>query len=98
MDTMVTRKCDHHSDPFDCPDALIHFSPKFREYGLIIHDGGASTIGIDHCPFCGEKLPKSKRDEWFEELEKMGFDDFDDEKIPASFQTDEWYSKEGTNR
>lgn len=88
---MVTHSCDLNTDQFDCPDALIHFTPKFREYGLIIHDGGTSTICISFCPFCGEKLPESKRDEWFDHIEELGFKDFDDERIPESYQTEHWY-------
>ncbi|MBA9039899.1 MULTISPECIES: DUF6980 family protein [Priestia] len=48
--------CDIHSDPFDCPDNLILFDKTNKEYGLIIHDGGSSIIGISFCPWCGEKL------------------------------------------
>ena len=48
--------CDIHSDPFDCPDNLILFDKTNKEYGLIIHDGGSSIIGISFCPWCGAKL------------------------------------------
>ncbi|AXI28503.1 hypothetical protein CIB87_05515 [Priestia megaterium] len=48
--------CDIHSDPFDCPDNLILFDKTNKEYSLIIHDGGSSTIGISFCPWCGKKL------------------------------------------
>ncbi|MEU6743134.1 DUF6980 family protein [Streptosporangium sandarakinum] len=48
--------CDRHEDPFECPDALVTFDTRFREYGLIIHDGGTSTIGIIFCPWCGSRL------------------------------------------
>ncbi|MBE5099767.1 hypothetical protein IGH99_11360 [Bacillus aryabhattai] len=48
--------CDIHSDPFDCPDNLILFDKTNKEYGLIIHDGGSSIIGISFCPWCGKKL------------------------------------------
>ncbi|WP_439654229.1 DUF6980 family protein [Streptacidiphilus anmyonensis] len=42
-----------------CPDALIRFSAKFWEHGLIVHDGGASSMVIDFCPWCGQRLPES---------------------------------------
>ena len=48
--------CDQHSDRFDCPDCLIHFSSKFGEYGLIVHDGGSSSVAIRFCPWCGSEL------------------------------------------
>ncbi|WP_421904649.1 DUF6980 family protein [Oceanobacillus halophilus] len=39
-----------------CPDKIILFDEKNKDYGLIIHDGGTSSIGIDFCPWCGAKL------------------------------------------
>ncbi|MGF9772950.1 hypothetical protein ABEX30_10920 [Priestia aryabhattai] len=48
--------CDIHEDPFECPDKLILFNKRDNEYGLIIHDGGTSVIGILFCPWCGKKL------------------------------------------
>lgn len=49
-------ECEIHKDPYDCPDQLILFDEKDQDYGLIIHDGGSSTIGISFCPWCGSKL------------------------------------------
>jgi hypothetical protein len=57
------QMCDMHTDPFDCPDSLINYWQKYNEYGIIIHDGGSSQIHIHYCPWCGSKLPESKRDE-----------------------------------
>ncbi|MYS21835.1 hypothetical protein GA0115240_1352102 [Streptomyces sp. DvalAA-14] len=88
MTSRVNVRCDqHHDDPFACPDALIAFSADFQEYGLIIHDGGTSSITIDFCPWCGRRLPDSQRDRWFEELERAGIDPGDDE-APAELQDD----------
>jgi hypothetical protein len=53
----VERHCELHPDRFDCPDCLIHYSPRLRAYGLIVHDGGSSTIRIRFCPWCGARLP-----------------------------------------
>jgi hypothetical protein len=49
-------KCDIHKSPFECPDQIIIFDKKDNDYGLIIHDGGSSSIGIAFCPWCGSKL------------------------------------------
>jgi hypothetical protein len=59
----VERVCDQHPDRFNCPDCLVHYSPRFREYGLIVHDGGSSTCLIRFCPWCGAQLPESLRDQ-----------------------------------
>jgi hypothetical protein len=50
--------CDQHPDRFDCPDSLIHYSTKFREYGLIVHDGGSSTICIRFLPLVRGNTPE----------------------------------------
>ncbi|MFE6697015.1 DUF6980 family protein [Streptomyces sp. NPDC057718] len=89
MTTQVNWHCDQHDTPSTCPDALIRFSARFQEYGLVIHDGGASTLGIDFCPWCGQRLPESQRDRWFDELERRGIDPWED-PIPPEFQDEGW--------
>ncbi|YCA17088.1 hypothetical protein M1D72_05965 [Vibrio sp. AK197] len=46
---------------------------------------------INYCPWCGVKLPESKRDLWFDTLEKLGFDDPTEQDIPEEFNTGKWY-------
>ncbi|MGW5481912.1 DUF6980 family protein [Streptomyces sp. NPDC004008] len=94
MTDRVNRECERHDDAFASPDALILFTARFREYGLVVHDGGTSSIGIDFCPWCGQRLPESQRDRWFEELESRGIDPWNDE-IPAEFQDDRWLGVSG---
>ncbi|MFJ4188726.1 DUF6980 family protein [Kitasatospora sp. NPDC089509] len=94
MTTRLDHRCDRHEDPFDCPDAVIHHSAKFQEYGLVIHDGGRSTLGIVFCPWCGRRLPESQRDRWFDELERRGIYPWEDE-LPAEFEDDRWLRPPG---
>jgi hypothetical protein len=91
MNEQVSQVCAQHTDRFECPDALIDYSQKFNEYGLIVHDGGTSSIAIEYCPWCGNKLPESKRAQWFDELEKLGIDDPTDANIPERYKSDAWY-------
>jgi hypothetical protein len=56
MNYQVNINCDTHDNPFECPDKIIFFDEKDNDYGLIIHDGGSSIIGIEFCPWCGSKL------------------------------------------
>lgn len=84
----VEYTCAQHSDRFDCPDCIVEFNPKFREYGIIVHDGGMSVILIKFCPWCGEKLPSSLRDRWFAELKESGHSPF---TPPDIYQSDAWY-------
>jgi hypothetical protein len=58
MEKAVTSSCPDHPRRFDCPDALIDYSRRSDAFGLIVHDGGSSAIGIRFCPFCGSSLPR----------------------------------------
>ncbi|MGX2996897.1 DUF6980 family protein [Streptomyces sp. JNUCC 64] len=89
MSHQVDVRCDQHDDPFACPDALIDFNATFQEYGLIVHDGGTSSVTVAFCPWCGQRLPESQRDRWHDELERRGIDPSEDE-VPAVFQDDRW--------
>ena len=91
MTAQLTHTCETHADPADCPDALVCYVPKFDEYGLWIHDGGRAFSTIKYCPWCGARLPQSRRDEWFEKLESMGIDDPSEQDVPQQFQSDAWY-------
>lgn len=91
MSAKIELQCDMHSDQFSCPDVLISYLEKFDEYGIIIHDGGSAVAGIKFCPWCGTKLPESKRDRWFSELEAMGFDDPSEQDIPEKYCSSKWY-------
>jgi len=55
------KVCEPHPDRFACPDCLIHYSPRWQEYGIIVHDGGSSSVCIRFCPWCGASLPTSLR-------------------------------------
>lgn len=72
------------------PDYPIVYHDTFREYGLQIQDGGPSTYELVYCPFCGERLPSSVRDRWFDALEAQG-PDVDSPDLPAAFTTGAWW-------
>ena len=74
---------------------VIYYFSNFREYGIPIRDGKSdisSYILIEYCPWCGQKLPASKRIEWFEELEKIGYDNPFEQDIPQKFKNSDWYN------
>jgi len=93
MTRQVERTCDQHPDPFDCPRILLCYMARFDEYGIMEHGetNAGVSVRIEFCPFCGAKLPESKRDLWFERLEAMGVDPWEADSVPPAFQTDEWY-------
>lgn len=86
----------YSSENFDNADTPIFFSRKFDEYGLKVLDGGSSSILITHCPWCGQKLPESKRDQWFDEMEKLGIDPWT-ENVPDKYNTNEWFRERDSN-
>ena len=53
-------------------DQRIYWSPVFNEYGLICQPS-AEVLQIHHCPFCGIRLPESRRDAWFKRLAGTGW-------------------------
>lgn len=91
MTHQVNYDSEEYSNQIDFHDNLIKYNDQFDEYRIIIHNGGNSSIAINYCPWCGLKLPKSKRELWFDILQKLGFDEPFEQDIPNEFKTDEWY-------
>ncbi len=61
MKDNCTFKCDTCSDKFECPDTLINHR-KDGTFGIIVHDGGMSSISIAFCPWCGKNLQREQND------------------------------------
>jgi len=72
-------------------DIPLEFVSKYREFGIKILDGGTSFLIVNFCPWCGEKLPDSLRDEWFDKLELMGVDPYNQKNIPIEYRDEQWY-------
>ena len=53
----------------DVGDITIFYSKRFDEYMIPVSDNGNSGICITYCPWCGQKLPESKRESmsWLQE-------------------------------
>ena len=86
-----TFQCDQHSDPWDRPDVVLVYWENFDEYGIPIRDGGHSKITISHCPWCGIRLPESKRNLWVGTLESLGYEEPFLQDVPEEFRTDRWW-------
>ena len=69
----------------------VTYIPKFREYGILYRDA-QSMQQIQFCPWCGASLPSSLRDQWFDELEKLGLEPED--QLPSDLTSDMWWRKE----
>ncbi len=64
----------------------IRYDSRFDEYW--VPAGGARQC-LFFCPWCGEKLPPSQRDRWFDELEARGLDPLTD-PIPDAYLDGTW--------
>ena len=53
-------------------DKTVFYSKRFDEY-MIPHKDGISGICIAYCPWCGKKLPASKRERWFDGIATISF-------------------------
>lgn len=73
-------------------EVAIKYSEKFREYGILVLDGGSAIQEIEFCPWCGHKLPGSLRDAWFDIVfDELGFEDTDDPGIPEEMKSSQWW-------
>lgn len=86
---MSAKKPAGHMDQHPQNDwSAVSYDPRFDEYS--IPSGGALQL-LFYCPFCGDRLPESKRDQWFEQLEAHGVADPWQDELPAEYQSDVWW-------
>ena len=64
----------------------VHYDVRFDAYWV---PAGSAKQQLFYCPWCGERLPTSQRDRWFDELEAAGIDPNRD-PIPEAYQSGEW--------
>ena len=71
----------------------LYYNEVIDEYGICVV-GSESYIVVNYCPWCGKKLPPSKRDAWFNELEKKGYENpLFREDIPEEYKSAKWRMK-----
>lgn len=88
MKKIYNHCCQQMRNTISQGDLTLKYVPKYREYG-IMHQNGGSYQMIDFCPWCGEKLPASLRNEWFVRLDDLGFEPED--CIPENMKSDAWW-------
>lgn len=64
----------------------VRYDPRFDVYWLA---AGNAKQQLFFCPWCGDALPESQRDRWFDALEAEGVDPSRD-LIPEIYQTGAW--------
>lgn len=68
----------------------IGYDPKFGEFYIVVPES-AGYIALNYCPWCGMKLPRSLRDEWFDRIFALGLDGPEDPRVPADMHSDAWW-------
>ena len=72
---------------------VVRYRSQWDSYFIVVRKVGDSEVTQDlyYCPWCGEKLPPSKADAWFDELEKAEIDPSKGDKIPSRYQDGTWW-------
>lgn len=82
--------CERLINALENSDVPLRYTPWLREYGILFLDDRVSVLLIEYCPFCGEKLPDSLRNEWFDRLDELGLEP-DDDDVPFAMRSDRWW-------
>lgn len=77
----------------DREECGLSYSPKVREFSLLVRPDGEAGQMLHFCPFSGKQLPPSLRDRFFDELEAIGLCDglADVERAPLEFRSEAWW-------
>ena len=90
---MSDHCCKEMEFHLEAGEVSIYYSPKHRKYGIDYREGyGGGIQIISFCPWCGNHLPASLSDRWYDELERLGIDP-DDDEVPSDFLSDIWWKK-----
>jgi hypothetical protein len=65
----------------------VQYDSRFDEYWVA---AGSARQCLFYCPWCGDRLPPSRRDQWFDVVEALGLDPWQDE-VPEEFRSDAWW-------
>lgn len=78
---------------FETPECVVTYDVRFDEYAIGARGGSGDDVLIAYCPWCGVRLPDSKRKAWQDGLRRQGIDpDFHD--IPADFLSGKWWRRD----
>ena len=79
---------------------VVTWVPKWNEYLIGIAGSGSRApsggslwerVPAQFCPWCGSTLPASRREEWYDRLHALGYDDPGEQEVPGEFAGDAWW-------
>lgn len=73
----------------------VQYDEILREYFIHVHYGGTARQLLLFCPWCGSKLPKNLRDEYYDILREIFGEDaeLDEVNLPEEFKNSAWWEK-----
>ena len=83
--------CDDMETHVENGEIAVRYFARFREYGIGYVDDPDTVVLITHCPWCGEELPESLRDEWYEAIDELRLEPDAEDEIPPEFLCDDWW-------
>ena len=89
---------EHHCEQLDYAVAderlPVTYLSRFREWGIDYVDG-LSLLTFHFCPWDGERLPASVRDEWFRRVwDDLGLEP-EDPAVPDEMRDERWWRAAG---
>ncbi len=91
MDTSIQKHCcEQMAMLLNEQKVAITYTPHFREYAILLIGNGDVSQSVKFCPWCGQRLPESLRETWFDKIWGLGLET-EDPEIPAELRTDEWW-------
>src|SRR5262245_48662227 len=73
--TEPSRTCQHSEDTPPNPHFPIRYDADLNEYSMVWRIGdGYGAMMIYHCPFCGGRTPKSRRDQLFADVPQSEYE------------------------
>jgi hypothetical protein len=70
----------------------VSYFPKFDEYSITVLFTRSSLL-ISFCPWCGTRLPRSRRYDWFDRLEVLGLEP-ESADLPEPLKSDRWWKED----
>lgn len=90
--------CETMSALINDLECALNYNPKFREYTIGANKKSIVRNVIYFCPWCGNKLPKSLRAEYFKILADeyspdVNLESYKNLDFPDDFKSDSWWKK-----
>lgn len=82
------------------PRVPVEYRPQFREYVVLMVEPSGERVqhvqGLFYCPWCGQALPSSLREQLFDELDRLSPSEIDDyfvalDEAPDQYRTGAWW-------